>query len=114
MPNSCFARQHSRKSISRFNAPAVRSQETVNFENLKTIHTRMAVQSAMLLLIAVVVGTVAAQTQSPYPILNITKGQPLPVLPEIQPDASGWVTLNMLPATIAVSCCLYSLLITFF
>ena len=63
----------------------------------------MAAQRAMLLLIAVVVGTVAAQTQSPYPILNISKGQPLPVLPQIQPNASGWLSLNMQPATIMVS-----------
>ena len=65
----------------------------------------MAVQRAMLLLITAVVGCVAAQTQSPYPILPITKGQPLPVLKELQPDASGWVTLDMQPATIVVRNC---------
>ncbi|KAL3147413.1 hypothetical protein ABBQ38_014479 [Trebouxia sp. C0009 RCD-2024] len=60
----------------------------------------MATPSAVLLLIAVVIGTAAAQIQSPYPVLNITKGAPLPVLAELKPDASGWVTLNMQPATI--------------
>lgn len=64
----------------------------------------MAMRSAVFLFIAIVLGTVAAQTQSPYPILNITKGAPLPVLKELQPDASGWITLNMQPATIVVRC----------
>lgn len=72
--------------------------------NTSSSESKMATQSALLLLIAVVVGTVAAQTQSPYPILNITKGAPLPVLKELKPDASGWITLNMLPATIVVCC----------
>ena len=66
--------------------------------------TNMAVRSAVFLFVAVVLGTVAAQTQSPYPILNITKGAPLPELKELQPDASGWITLNMQPATIVVCC----------
>ena len=64
----------------------------------------MVMRSVSFLFVAVVLGVVAAQTQSPYPILNITKGAPLPVLKELQPDASGWVTLRMQPATIMVRC----------
>ena len=57
-----------------------------------------------------VVGTVAAQVPT-YPVLNITKGQPLPTLNQLQPDASGWITLNMEPATIQVRTCSCVLLI---
>ena len=71
-------------------------------QKLKARTTKMATRTAVMLLVAVVLGTVAAQTQSPYPVLNITKGAPLPVLKQLQPDASGWITLNMQPATIVV------------
>ncbi len=61
----------------------------------------MGVQSAISLLVVVAtVGTVVAQTA--YPVLNITKGAALPTLQTLQPDASGWITLSMLPATIQV------------
>ncbi len=61
----------------------------------------MNVQSAIsLLLVVATVGTVVAQTA--YPVLNITKGAALPTLQTLQPDASGWITLSMLPATIQV------------
>ena len=60
----------------------------------------MAMRAAMLaLLAAVLLGFAAAQT---YPVLNITQGQLLPELPELQPDADGWVTLEMAPATLMV------------
>lgn len=55
-----------------------------------------------LLLAAVTVGNVAAQTLPDFPVLNITKGEPLPVLQQLQPE-NDWITLNMLPATIQVS-----------
>ena len=64
-------------------------------------NSSMGVQSAISLLVVVAtVGTVVAQTT--YPVLNITKGAPLPTLQTLQPDASGWITLSMLPATIQV------------
>ncbi len=60
----------------------------------------MSMGHAISLLVAVVtVGTVAAQTT--FPVLNITKGQPLPILQELQPE-NDWITLNLLPATIQV------------
>ncbi|KAA6422589.1 MAG: hypothetical protein FRX49_07450 [Trebouxia sp. A1-2] len=59
----------------------------------------MGVQSAIpLLLVVATFGNVVAQTA--YPVLNITKGAALPTLQTLQPDASGWITLSMLPATI--------------
>lgn len=61
----------------------------------------MAMRTAISLLILVVtLGCVASQTT--YPVINITKGETLPTLQALQPDASGWITLSMLPATIQV------------
>ena len=72
----------------------------------------MGERSVVLPFIALlVVGIVAAQVPT-YPVLNITKGQPLPTLNQLQPDASGWITLNMEPATIQVRTCSSVLLIT--
>ena len=52
------------------------------------------------LIVAAALGCAVAQT---YPVLNITKGGLLPVLPELQPDADGWITLEMAPATLQVN-----------
>ena len=57
-------------------------------------------KNAISLLVVLTFGTVVAQTA--YPVLNITKGAALPTLQTLQPDASGWITLSMLPATIQV------------
>jgi hypothetical protein len=61
----------------------------------------MGVQNPISLLVVLATfGTVVAQTA--YPVLNITKGATLPTLQTLQPDASDWITLSMLPATIQV------------
>lgn len=52
------------------------------------------------LVVAAALGCAVAQT---YPVLNITKGGLLPVLPELQPNADGWITLEMAPATVQVT-----------
>ena len=66
--------------------------------------SKMAIRGALLLLVAAaMISYVSAQITN-LPVLNITQGQPLPVLQEIQPDSEGWVTLNMLPAGIQVAC----------
>ena len=61
----------------------------------------MTMPGPMLALLAVLLSSAAAQ--SIYPVLNITRGQSLPDLPELQADADGWVTLEMTPATLMVS-----------
>ena len=67
----------------------------------------MAVRTAATLLIAAIaVGSVVAQTTT-FPVLDITRGSPLPTLPQLEP-VNDWITLNMLPATIQVLHHVYS------
>jgi len=56
--------------------------------------------AAALLIAAVAVRSAIAQTAT-FPVLDITKGAPLPTLQQLQP-VNHWITLNMLPATIQV------------
>ncbi len=62
----------------------------------------MAVRHVVTLLFAVVTVRHAAAQFSSIPVLNITKGEPLPMLQQLQPE-NDWITLSMLPATIQVS-----------
>jgi len=56
--------------------------------------------AAALLIAAVAVRSAVAQTAT-FPVIDITKGAPLPTLQQLQP-VNDWITLNMLPATIKV------------
>ena len=62
--------------------------------------------AAALLIAAIAVGNAVAQTTT-FPVLDITKGSPLPTLQQLQPE-NDWITLNMLPATIQVLHHVYS------
>lgn len=60
----------------------------------------MAFRNVLLLLVAAATISYGSAQTTNLPILNITQGQPLPVLQEMQPDSDGWITLNMQPAGI--------------
>jgi len=62
--------------------------------------------AAAVLIAAIAVGSAVAQTTT-FPVLDITKGSPLPTLQQLQP-VNDWITLNMLPATIQVLHHVYS------
>ena len=63
----------------------------------------MSFRNVLLLLVAAATISYGSAQTTNLPVLNITQGQPLPVLQEMQPDSDGWITLNMLPAGIQVT-----------